>query len=282
MANWSNSYQDLFWASLIPFVSTLVSALGLWIAGSFVIKGLRRLARVALARREVDPVLARYMESVLDLSLKLLLLLLIFSVFGVETSSFAAVLVAASLALGAALSGLLSDLAAGIFLVTIRPFKVGDRLILSDVVGTVEQLGLFMTTIHTDSEARVFIGNRRLFAENLQNRVRGTLVRVDLKIVLPHGADPHEAIRRLDERVRAIPGVSKEGAPQIGVLELGRAGRVLAIRPFCDSSRYVSVYYETNAVIWETFDELGYPPPETYHAVRGDGLVELEGVLPVS
>lgn len=279
MEPWLNSAKTLLWASAVPLAFRLLGAIGLWIVGTFAIRALRRLAHTVLTRRTIDPLLARYVESAFNVSLNLLLLLVIFEVFGIETASIAAVLVAASFAIGAALSGLLGNLAAGAFILTMRPFKVGDRLILDDAVGEVEALGLFVTTLNTDSNARVFIGNGRFLKENLRNRVRGTLVRVDRSIVLPHGQDPSEAIRALDERIRALPKVSREVAPQIGILERTSAGSVLAVRPFCDSSDYVSVYYETNAVIWETFDAAGYPPPETHHGARGDGLIELDALL---
>ena len=282
MEAWLNSVKPLIWASAVPLVLRLLGAIAVWILGHAAIRALRLLVHTVLARQKVDLVVARYAESGLNLSLNLLLLLAIFEVFGIKTATIAAVMVAATFAIGSALAGLLRDLAAGMFLITLRPFKAGDRLIQNDAVGKVESLGLFATTITSDSRARVFIGNSRFLKENLQNRVLGTLVRVDLKIVLPHGHDPDEAIRAIGERVRALPAVSKEVAPQIGVLEFTSAGAVLAVRPFCDSKDYVSVLYETNAVIWEVFDAAGYPPPETYHGVRGEGLAELEGMAVAS
>jgi small conductance mechanosensitive channel len=278
MEAWLNSVKPLIWASAVPLVLRLLGAIAVWVIGNAAIRALRLLVHTLLARRKVDLMVARYAESGLSLSLNLLLLVAIFEVFGIKTATIAAVLIAASFALGSALAGLLGDLAAGMFIITLRPFKVGDRLLQSDAIGTVESLGLFSTTITTDSMARVFIGNRRFLKENMQNRVTDTLVRVDLTIVLPHGHDPDEAIRALDERVRALPTVSKEVAPQIGVLAFTSEGAVLAVRPFCDSNDYVSVLYATNEVIWETFDAAGYPPPETYHGVRGEGLAELDAL----
>lgn len=279
MEGWLNSAKTLIWASTVPLAFRIAGAIGLWIVGAFAIRALRRMAHTVLTRRTIDPLLARYVESGFNLSLNLLLLLVIFEVFGIETASMAAVLVSASLAIGAALSGLLGNLAAGAFILTMRPFNVGDRLIFDDAVGEVEALGLFVTTLTTDSRARVFIGNGRFLKENLRNRMRGTLIRIDHCVVLPHGLDPSEAIRALDERIRALPKVSREVAPQIGILERTLAGSVLAVRPFCDSRDYLSVYYETTAIIWETFDAAGYPPPETYHGARGDGLIELDALL---
>jgi small conductance mechanosensitive channel len=276
MEAWLSSIKPLIWASVVPLVLRLLGAIAVWILGHAAIRALRLLVRTVLARRKVDLMVARYAESGLNLSLNLLLLVAIFEVFGIKTATIAAVMIAATFALGSALAGLLRDLAAGMFMIVLRPFRVGDYLLQNDAVGTVESLGLFATTITTDSKVRVFIGNSRFLQENLQNRVMGTLVRVDLKIVLPHGHDPDEAIRALDERVRALPRVSKELAPLIGVLEFTSEGAVLAVRPFCEAKDYESVLYETNAVIWEAFDAAGYPPPETYHGVRGEGLAELE------
>jgi small conductance mechanosensitive channel len=268
MDAWLVSLQTVLLTHAVPFFYRFLGAIALWIAGTFGIRAIRRLARVALERRKLDATLSRYVSSVLDLSLKLLLLLSVFGVFGVETTSFAAVLAAVGIAIGAAWSGLLSNFAAGVFLITLKPFAVGDLISAGGVVGFVQEVGLFVTQLHTESNVRVFIGNSRLLSETLQNLSVNPIIRVDLKVVLPHGIKPREAIRALDERIRQIPGVSKETPPQIGIFEFTLEGPLLVVRPFCASKDYLSVFYETNLAIADTFEAAGYPVPEQRHVLR--------------
>src|SRR5687767_10176193 len=109
MEAWLNSVKPLIWASAVPVALRVVGAIAVWILGHAAIRALRLLVRTILARYKVDLVVARYVESGLNLSLNLLLLVAIFEVFGVKTATLAAVLIAASFALGAALAGLLAN-----------------------------------------------------------------------------------------------------------------------------------------------------------------------------
>jgi small conductance mechanosensitive channel len=268
MDGWLISIQTVLMTHAIPFAYRLLGAIALWIAGAFGIRMVRRVIHLALERRNLDATLARYVESTLDLSLKLLLLLTVFGVFGVETTSFAAVLAAVGIAIGAAWSGLLSNFAAGVFLITLKPFNVGDLIIAGGSMGFVQEVGLFVTKLHTESNVRVFIGNSRLLSETLQNLSVNPIVRVDLKVVLPHGIKPREAIRALDERIRKIPQVSQETPPQIGIFEFTLEGPLLVVRPFCEPKDYLTVFYETNLAIADTFEAAGYPVPEQRHVLR--------------
>jgi small conductance mechanosensitive channel len=268
MEGWLISIKTVLLTHAIPFVYRLIGAIVLAVVGTIAIRAIRRLAHASLARRSLDATLARYAESALDLSLKLLLLLTVFGVFGIETTSFAAVLAAVGIAIGAAWSGLLANFAAGVFLITLQPFKVGDLIIAGGVMGFVQEVGLFVTKLHTDSNVRVFIGNSRLLSETLQNLSVNPLVRVDLKVVLPHGIKPREAIRALGERIRKIPGVSETTPPFIGVFEFTLEGPLLVVRPFCEPKDYLSVYFETTLAICDTFEAAGYPAPEQRHALR--------------
>lgn len=268
MNEWIVSLQTVLLTHAVPVVYRLIGAIALWIVGTFAIRAIRRLTHAALERRKLDPMLARYTESTLNVLLKLLLLLTIFSVVGVETTSFAAVLAAAGIAIGAAWAGLLSNFAAGVFLLTLRPFKVGDDIVAGGTAGTVQEVGLFVTTLHTGANVRVFIGNSRLLSETLQNLSVNPVVRTEIKVVLPHGVNPREAIRELNERVRKIQGVHDAPAPEIGIVEFTPLGPLLAVRPFCANVDQGAVFFETNLVIHEVFAAAGYPPPQQHHVIR--------------
>src|SRR5690242_314530 len=137
----------LFVTHAIPLLYRLVGALVLWTIGRFVIHGIRRAAMHSLKKQSFDATVIRYLESALTSALTVLLVLAILGVFGVDTTSFAALLAAAGIAIGTAWSGLLANFAAGVFLVVLRPFRVSDTIAAAGVTGTVAEIGLFATTI---------------------------------------------------------------------------------------------------------------------------------------
>src|SRR5262245_36379910 len=190
---------------VIPIGWRLAGALAIWLIGSWSIKLLRAALRRTLRMRHVDVTLATYLDTGAAVILQLLVLIAILGVLGVETTSFAALLAAAGIAIGAAWSGLLANFAAGLFLLTFRPFKVGDVIAAAGVVGTVREVGLFVTSIDTADGVRTFVGNNRLFADNVQNFSANELRRVDLTAQVPPGADQERTIQQLREAVSTVP-----------------------------------------------------------------------------
>jgi small conductance mechanosensitive channel len=153
IVNQLSSYVNTY---LIPFGWKILGAVAVWIVGSWVIKLLRAgLGRTLLARK-VDPTLARYAEAGANVLLKLLLFIAVLSVLGIETTSFAALLAALGIAIGAAWGGLLANFAAGMFLMVLRPFKVGDMITVAGVTGDVREIGLFVTALDTVDNVRIF------------------------------------------------------------------------------------------------------------------------------
>jgi small conductance mechanosensitive channel len=211
--------------------------------------------------RKLDETIARYLHSVVSVLLNILLVLAILSVFGVETTTFAGLLAAAGVAIGVAWSGLLSNLAAGVFMVVLRPFKAGDFVTAGGVTGTVQTIGLFVTAIDTMDNVRAYVGNNKIFSETIQNYSANKVRRVDCVAQLAHGADHQAAIRLLREKIAAIPRVAADPAPQVEILEFTLAGPVLAVRPFCHTDDYWSVYFATNRIIREDLGKLNLPVP---------------------
>jgi small conductance mechanosensitive channel len=190
------------------------------------------------------------------------LVIAILGVFGVETTTFAALLAAAGVAIGLAWSGLLANFAAGAFLVILRPFKVGDFISAGGIMGTVKEIGLFVTTIDTLDNVKTFVGNNKLFSDNIQNFTANPYRRVDLQAQLHHTVNVAQAINLLRRRIEQIPNVLATPNPDVEVLEFTAMGPVLAVRPYCHNDHYWQVYFETNRIIREAFGEAGYPAPE--------------------
>ncbi|QCP54726.1 mechanosensitive ion channel family protein [Trinickia violacea] len=253
----------------IDFGTKIVGAIVLWIIGRWVIGLITGLLRKVLAKNgKVDATLAHYLTSILSTLLTLLLILAILQVFGVQTTSFAALLAGLGLAIGTAWGGLLAHFAAGIFMQILRPFKVGDFVTAGGVTGTVKELGLFGTTIVTPDNVTTIVGNNKIFSDTISNFSSLPVRRVELTAKIANGVDPIDAANRLRAAIARIPNVATDPAPDIEVLSFTPEGPVLCVRPYTHNSTYWQVYFDTNRAIIETFREAGYPTPETPLARR--------------
>jgi small conductance mechanosensitive channel len=250
--------------------SKLIGLIVLWIIGRFVIGAIKKGVYRSLRARAVEQTLIAYAESVIGILLNILLVAVLLGFVGVETTTFAGLLAAAGLAVGTAWSGLLANFAAGAFLVILRPFKKGDFVTAGGVTGTVDEIGMFVTTIQTPDNVRTMVGNSKIFSDTVQNFSVNKFRRVDRLAQLAHGADHGKAIAILKERVAAIPNVIVAPAPDVEIIDFTMAGPVLAVRPYTHNDHYWQVYFDTNRVIREALGEAGLPVPETHvHVAQG-------------
>jgi small conductance mechanosensitive channel len=263
--------QGLVQAYIIPLGWKLLGALAVWIVGAWIIKLLRAGLGRAMTARQVDKTLQSYMDASANVLMRILVLIAVFGVMGIETTSFAALIAAIGIAIGAAWAGLLSNFAAGIFLMVLRPFKVGDMINGGGVTGDVKELGLFVTAIDTVDNIRVYVGNSKLFSDVIQNYTTNAYRRVDLKAQLHHSVDPKAAIQKLKEQVAKVPNVLPTPAPSVEILEFNAMGCLVAVRPFCHNNDYWQVYFDTNKAILEAGAAAGWPAPETRHLLRKEG-----------
>jgi small conductance mechanosensitive channel len=247
----------------------IAGALALWLVGRWLIGFALRLLSRGLARQNVDATLTRYLQTGLSVVLNVALVVAILGYFGVETTTFAALIAAGGVAIGVAWSGLLANFAAGAFLVFLRPFKVGDVVTAGGVTGTVDEVGLFGTTINTPDNVRTIVGNNKIFSDTIQNFSANAYRRVDLTATINDAVDHHEAIRILKSRLATISNVLATPAPLVDVLQFGAAGPVLCVRPYCRNDHYWQVYFDTNRMIRETFGAAGFPAPVPSYAVIG-------------
>lgn len=246
----------------------VVGAIVFYLVGRWLISFAIRLVSAALEKQKVDPTLLRYIGTVISVTLNIILVVAILGYFGVETTSFAAILAAAGIAIGMAWSGLLANFAAGAFMIVLRPFKVGDFVTAGGVTGTVKEIGLFVTAIVTLENVVTLVGNNKIFSDVIQNFSANPYRRVDLKAQLSHSVDHNDAIRRLKEQLGKIPNVTQNPAPDVEILEFNLAGPMLAVRPYCHTDHYWQVYFDTNKVIRETCGAAGYPVPEQHFVIR--------------
>jgi small conductance mechanosensitive channel len=249
----------------------VVGAIALWVIGAWLIGLAMRVLTRSLEGQKVETTHIRYVVSAVSVLLKVILIVSILGYFGIQTTTFAALIAAIGIAIGAAWGGLLANLAAGAFLIVLKPFKVGDLISAAGVLGTVKEIGLFVTSIDTLDNIRTYVGNNKLFSENIQNFTTNPFRRVDLIAQLSHGTDHRNAIRLLKERLGKIPNVLPQPAPDVEILQFNLAGPVLAVRPYCHNDHYWQVYFDTNRLIRESFGEAGFAVPEQHLAIRNQG-----------
>ena len=261
------------WNNILRTAETTITGVGLQVMGAIILYMVGRwlisfaigLVQKALARQKVDPTLLRFIGNTISVILNITLVIAILGYFGVQTTSFAALLAGAGLAIGTAWGGLLSNFAAGVFLVVLRPFKVGDFISAGGVTGTVESVGLFVTTIDTPDNVRTIVGNGKIFADNIQNFSTNPYRRVDLQCQIASAADPRQVTAALKQRIKQIPNVVAKPEPDVVVLSLNLVGPVLAVRPYCNNEHYWQVYFDTNLAIRELMGEGTFPAAmETY------------------
>ena len=263
-----NSLMDKGWALGVALGIRVLEAIALWIIGRWLIAFALRLIGRVMTKQKIDPTLIRYMQNAVGALLNIVLVIAILGFFGVETTSFAALIAAGGVAIGLAWSGLLANFAAGVFLVILQPFKVGDFVIAGGVMGTVEEIGLFVTSINTLDNIRNIVGNGKILGDIIQNFTTNPFRRVDLQAQLDHTADVHKVIALLKTNLAQIPNVLTNPAPDVEILTFTLAGPVLAVRPYCNNAHYWQVYFDTNRVIRDTGANAGLPAPEQHFAVR--------------
>ncbi len=249
---------------LIAFGLKVLGALAIFIVGRWLIGLITSLTTKALERQKVEPTVIRYLGNTIAVALNILLVIGILGYFGVETTSFAALIAALGIAIGAAWGGLLSNFAAGAFILVLRPFKVGDYVLAGDVEGTVRAIGLFTTSIDTPDNVHTMVGNAKIMGGTIKNFSANPFRRVDLTAQLDHSVDPHDAVRRLKEALPRIANVVAAPKPDVEILTFNERGPVLAVRPYVHTNHYWQVYFDTNKCIRDTFGGAGYPVPEAH------------------
>ncbi len=257
------------WQNIVKTAETTITGVGLQVVGAIVLYIVGRwlisiavgMVQKGLTRQKFEPTLLRFIGNTISVVLNITLVIAILGYFGVQTTSFAALLAGAGLAIGSAWGGLLANFAAGVFLVVLRPFKVGDFISAGGITGTVEEVGLFVTTIDTPDNVRTYVGNNKLFSDNIQNYTTNPYRRVELVAQISGAADAKQVIAALKQRVSKIPNIVAKPEPDVVIMSFTPAGPVLAVRPYCSNQVYWQVYFDTNMAIREVLGDGAFPAP---------------------
>jgi len=267
------------WTGVLKVVENTVTGVGLQVVGAIVLYIVGRwlisfavgLVQKGLTRQKLEPTLLRFIGNTISVVLNITLVIAILGYFGVQTTSFAALLAGAGLAIGSAWGGLLANFAAGIFLVVLRPFKVGDFISAGGITGTVEEVGLFVTTVDTPDNVRTFVGNNKLFSDNIQNYSANPYRRVELSAQISGDADPKKVMAALKNRIRLISNVVAKPEPDVVIASFTAVGPVLAIRPYTNNDHYWQVYFDTNLAIREVLGDGAFPAPMPVFGIQQVG-----------
>jgi len=251
----------VFTTIVVPFLFKLAGAIALWIVGTWLIRMAIKVLRRTFSKANLDPTLIGFLLNILGALLRVVLAVAILGFFGVQTTSFAALLAGAGVAIGAAWSGMLGNFAAGVFLQLFRPVSLGDFVEGGGVTGTVEEVGMFVTTILTLDNVRHIVPNGKFFGDTIVNYSSHPYRRVDLIAQLDNTADVARAVALLKEGLKAIPNQYPGMEADVEILEFSERGPRLAVRPYTNNQHYWQVYFDTNRTIVEVLSQNGFPVP---------------------
>ncbi|MCC3860235.1 mechanosensitive ion channel family protein [Pseudemcibacter aquimaris] len=238
----------------------LILIIGLWIAGR--IKNL--VLKACKKSSKIDDTLGAFFSSLARYVIIIFTVLAVLDRFGVETASLIAILGAASLAIGLALQGTLSNVAAGVMLLIFRPFKVGQFVDVAGHAGTVKHLGLFVTEMATGDNVKIIIPNGQIWGASIKNFSANDKRRVDLVIGIGYDDDIDKAIAEIGAIIDADARADKDPDPSIFVGELGASSVDLVVRVWTDSGNYWPLKADLTKAIKQTFDEkeISFPYPQ--------------------
>ena len=223
----------------------VIGAIIIWIIGSWIIKKVVKTANNLLSKKGYDESLKKFLLNLVNWALKILLIIAILSKLGVETTSFAAILAAAGLAIGMALQGSLANFAGGVLLMIFKPIKIGDLIEAQGELGVVKEIEIFTTKIVTPTNKEVIIPNGTLSNGNITNYTTEGKLRVDLTIGVGYDEDIKKTKEVLMNVLTSNPKVSKDPTPSVNVSNLGDSSVDFAVRPYCLVADYWDVYFGT-------------------------------------
>ncbi len=214
----------------------------LFLLGAWVLAGwTRRVVRRALERTRFDQTLTLFFSSMARWAVLLMAIVSCLAIFGIQTTSFAAVLGAAGLAIGLAFQGALSNIASGVMLLVFRPFEVGDVVSAGGITGKVAEIQLFTTVFDTPDNRRIIMPNSLIFGATIENVTHHHTRRVDVAVGCDYGADIDRTRAVLEAAVAKVDGVLEEPGPQVLLSELGASSVDWIVRVWTSTDEYWAV-----------------------------------------
>ncbi|KJF43011.1 mechanosensitive ion channel family protein [Draconibacterium sediminis] len=265
-------YIEKAYDLIITYGLKVIAAIVVLILGFWIIKIITRRTAKVMEKRHVNVSVSGFLQSLINILLKVMLLISIAKMVGIETTSFIAVLGAAGLAVGMAMQGTLANFAAGVMILAFKPFKVGDLIVSQGHLGTVKEIHIFVTILLTPENKTVILPNASVSGNDIVNYTTEGLIRVDMDFGISYGSNIKQAKDVLMKIIESHPKVLKEPAPFVGVKGLGDSSVNLAVRPYTLPADYWKVYFDVYEAGKIALDEAGIVIPFPQMDVHLDKL----------
>ena len=243
---------------------SILVAILILVVGRFIVKLINKLIGQMLDRRKVDPTIASFTKSFVNVLLMVLLIITVVSALGVNTTSFAALLASAGVAVGMALSGNLQNLAGGLLLLFFKPYKVGDYISAQGVEGVVKAIQIFHTVLTTVDNKEIFVPNGALSSGTVVNFSRNDLRRVDQVVTVEYGTDVNAVREAVMDIANADSRILKDPAPFVELGALADSSVNFTVRLWVKTADYWGVWFNMNRKVYEEFNKrgIGFPFPQ--------------------
>lgn len=261
------------WASIEQTIATygldVVAGIAILIIGWAVAGWARHLThRAAVKAPRIDAMLAGFLASIVKYTIIAFTVIAVLAKFGIQTTSLIAALGAAGLAIGLAMQGALSNVAAGVMLLLFRPFKVGDYVEGGGVAGTVDHVSLFTTEMHTPDNVHLVVPNTQLWNTAIKNYSHHATRRVDFVFGIAYEDNIDRAMEIIKGRIAAEERALKDPEPMIVVGELANSSVNLIVRVWAANADYWGVKFDLNKAVKEALDAGGITIPYPQHTVH--------------
>lgn len=247
--------------TVIEYGPKLIGAVIVFIIGKMIIKKLTNLFSRMMDKNGTDASLKPFLKSIINILLTVLLVISVLSMLGVAMTSFIAILGAAGLAIGMALSGTLQNFAGGVMILLFKPFKVGDLLDAQGHKGSVKEIQIFNTILTDLDNKTIIIPNGGLSTNSMVNYSTESTRRVDISVGIAYGENVENARKVLIELAKTDKRILTDPAPFIGVTELADSSVNLTFRLWVESADYWGVFFDMNEKVYETFGKSGVQIP---------------------
>ena len=251
-------------AIAIPYGIKLVSAVITLVIGLMTANMLVSLTKKVMTKSQVDPSLTSFLGSMAGMILKVLVYITALSVLGVEMTSFVAILGAAGLAVGLALSGTLQNFAGGVMILLFKPYKIGDVIEAQGYIGAVKEIQIFITILTTPDNKTILIPNGPLATSSITNFSTQSTRRVEWEFGIAYGDDVDKAYEALNKLIAADERILKDPEHFIGLKSLGDSAVVIVVRAWVKAPDYWGVFFTMNEDVYKTFGDAGlsFPFPQ--------------------
>ena len=230
----------------------------IWLLGRWLTRRLISIVRLLMEKRNTNLTVRTVLLSFIDVVALIILLVIIISILGIDTSSFIALFASAGVAIGMALSGTLQNFAGGVIILLFRPFKVGDFIEAQGQTGSVKEIQIFNTLIQTGDNKTILVPNGPLSTGIINNYSRESLRRVDFTFSISYGDDYEKAKAVLEELIAADSRIlNKPAEPFIALKSLSASSIDIVVRVWAAQENYWGIYFDMNKAVYETFPKRG-------------------------